>query len=265
MLCWHGRYSLGEKHDFEEPRDFLQELLFSEYSSGHDRDNPVFAFLKSGKASGARLEYNRSTREWELKENQHWTSESDWYVSSSYAASLKDDVPDWFLDDCLSALSTGELFSLVEQMEGMVILPLYLYDHSGITMNTTSFSCPWDSGQVGWIYADKQMIEKEYGKVTPETLEKARQVLEGEVKSYDYFLTGQCYGFQLFREDVEVDSCWGFLGEIRDVQDDVKDYLPEDCDPAIVEQLQFRYEELDIEEYLEELREETEGLDCEVG
>ena len=265
MVCWHGRYSLGEKHDFEEPRDFLQELLFSEYSSGHGRNNPVFEFLKSGKARDAKLEYNRSTREWELLENQHWTAESDWYVSSRYAASLKDDVPDWFLDDCLSALSTGELFSLVEQMEGMVILPLYLYDHSGITMNTTGFSCPWDSGQVGWIYADKRRIEAEYGKVTPETMEKARQVLEGEVKSYDYFLTGQCYGFQLFREDVEVDSCWGFLGEIRDVQDDVKSYLPEDCDPAIVELLQFRYEELDIDEYLEELREETEGLDCEAG
>lgn len=193
------------------------------------------------------------------------TSESDWYVSSSYAASLKDEIPDWFLDDCLSALSTGELFSLVEQMEGMVILPLYLYDHSGITMNTTGFSCPWDSSQVGWIYADKQTIDKEYGKVTPETVEKARQVLEGEVKSCDYFLTGQCYGFQLFKEDVEVDSCWGFLGEIRDVQDDVKGYLPEDCDPAIVELLQFRCEELDIDEYLEELREETEGLDCEAG
>ena len=128
-----------------------------------------------------------------MLENQHWTAESDWYVSSSYAASLKDDVPDWFLDDCLSALSTGELFSLVEQMEGMMILPLYLYDHSGITMNTTGFSCPWDSGQVGWIYADRRRIEAEYGKVTPETVEKARQVLEGEVKSYDYFLTGQCW------------------------------------------------------------------------
>ena len=66
---------------------------------------------------------------------------------------MKDAVPDWFLDDCLSALTTGELFSLVEQMDGMVILPLYLYDHSGITMNTCGFSCPWDSGQVGWIYA----------------------------------------------------------------------------------------------------------------
>ena len=30
-----------------------------------------------------------------------------------------------------------------------IYLPLYLYDHSGITMNTTGFSCQWDSGQVG--------------------------------------------------------------------------------------------------------------------
>ena len=116
----------------------------------------------------------------------------------------------------------------------------YLYDHSGITMNTCGFSCPWDSGQVGWIYADKAMIEQEHGKITPEILEKVRQTLEAEVKEYDYYLTNQCYGFQLFKEDVEVDSCWGFLGEIRDVQDAVKEYLPEDCNPAIVESLQFQ-------------------------
>lgn len=127
------------------------------------------------------------------------------------------------------------------------------------------FSCPWDSGQVGWIYADKAMIEQEHGKITPEILEKVRQTLEAEVKEYDYYLTNQCYGFQLFKEDVEVDSCWGFLGEIRDVQDAVKEYLPEDCNPAIVESLQFQYEEPDIDEYLERLQEETEGLDCEPG
>ena len=45
-------------------------------------------------------------------------------------------------------------------------------------------------------------------------------------------------------------ASWGDTG----CQDDVKDYLPEDCDPAIVELLQFRYEELEIDEYLEELR-----------
>ena len=62
-----------------------------------------------------------------------------------------------------------------------------------------------------------------------------------------------------------MDSCWGFLGEIRDVQDAVKEHLPEDCNPAIVESLQFQYEELDIDEYLERLQEETEELDCEPG
>ena len=264
-VCWHGRYNLGEKHDYNDTSDFLRSLLFSEYSSSHDRNNPVFAFLKSGKVKDARLEYNRSTREWELRENQHWNSDSDWYVSSSYAASLQDEITDSFLDDCLSAMQTNELLELVEQSKDIAILPLYLCDHSGITMNTSGFSCPWDSGQVGWIYADKEMIEQEYGKVTPETLSTAHEVLAAEVKEYDYYLTNQCYGFQLFKEDIEVDSCWGFLGEIRDVQDAVKEYLPEDCNPAIVESLQFQYEELDIDEYLERLQEEMEGLDCEYG
>lgn len=44
MVCWHSRYSLGEKHDYDEPSDFLRNLLFSEYSSGHDRNNPVLHF-----------------------------------------------------------------------------------------------------------------------------------------------------------------------------------------------------------------------------
>ena len=55
MVCWHGRYRLGDQHNFSEPRDFLQELLFSEYSSGHGRNNPVFEFLKSGKARDAKF------------------------------------------------------------------------------------------------------------------------------------------------------------------------------------------------------------------
>ena len=33
-----------------------------------------------------------------------------------------------------------------------ITLPLYLMDHSGLAMQTTSFNDPWDSGQVGWIY-----------------------------------------------------------------------------------------------------------------
>jgi len=41
-----------------------------------------------------------------------------------------------------------------------VILPLYLYDHSGITMNTTGFSCRFDSGQVGFIFVNEKKCKE---------------------------------------------------------------------------------------------------------
>ena len=253
MVCWHSRYCLGDEHDHSEPEDFLKQLLFAKYSSGPDSEygKPVYDYIKQGRAKEVRLKYNRSTREWELLENQYWNSNNDWFTSSSYPASLKcKAVPDWFLDDCLSALQMNELVELVKQMEGMVILPLYLYDHSGITMNTFGFSCPWDSGQVGWIYADYDMVKKEYGEVTPETLMAARRLLTSEVEEYDYYLTGQCYGFRLYEDDAEIDSCWGFLGNMNDVTKCIQEYLPAEC-KNIVEALEFQYG-IDEDEYLEQ-------------
>lgn len=47
--------------------------------------------------------------------------------------------------------------------DNVVYMPLYLYDHSGLTMNTTGFHCPWDSGQVGWIYATKEKFREGTG------------------------------------------------------------------------------------------------------
>jgi len=96
-----------------------------------------------------------------------------------------------------------------------VVLPLYLYDHSGITMNTRGFSCPWDSGQVGFIFATKDQIKKEFDvkRVTKKVKEKAIKLLNGEVETYDQYLTGDVWGYVV--EDPEgndEDSCWGFYG-----------------------------------------------------
>jgi hypothetical protein len=252
MICWHRRYNLGDEHDHSEPRDFLHSMLFDKYAYSPDSDyGKVYDYIKNGHAQEARLEYNRSSREWELLENQHWDSNSDWYVSSSYPANLKGkDVPDSFLEDCLSTLRMKELIELVGDMKDMAILPLYLYDHSGITMNTGGFSCPWDSGQVGWIYADNDMIKENYGEVTPDTIEKARNLLQAEVEEYDCYLTGQCYGFKLYKGDAEIDSCWGFLGEMADVSKYVKEYLPSECE-NIIDFLEY-HSEVDEDEYLEQ-------------
>lgn len=85
-------------------------------------------------------------------------------------------------------------------------LPLYLYDHSGITMRTSPFSCPWDSGQVGFIYAPKG-----FEGMTDEMILKC---LETEVKTYDQYLTGDVWGYQIDAPEEDcIESCWGFYGE----------------------------------------------------
>lgn len=108
-------------------------------------------------------------------------------------------------------------------------LPLYLYDHSGITMNTTGFSCSWDSGQVGIIYmtyeaiAEAFMIERlnpEGWEPNDETREKALSLMRSEVETYDQYLTNDVYGYIITKpepdddgEFEELESCWGFYGE----------------------------------------------------
>ena len=105
-----------------------------------------------------------------------------------------------------------------------VILPLYLYDHSGITMNTTGFSCNWDSGRVGFIFISKEKMLKEYGgKIVTQTLkDKVTGYLKGEVETYDQYLTGEVYGYRVsevttcsegHEHETEIDSCWGYYGQ----------------------------------------------------
>lgn len=99
-----------------------------------------------------------------------------------------------------------------------IILPLYLYDHSGITMRTNPFGCPWDSGQVGFIYATRQKIlEEAPGKpkyITKKIRALAEKFLKSEVETYDQYLTGDVWGHVIKDADEEIiESCWGYFDE----------------------------------------------------
>ena len=114
-----------------------------------------------------------------------------------------------------------------------ISLPLYLFDHSGITMNTSGFSCPWDSGQVGIIYVDKARIRKEYGwkRFTITKIKKIHEYLKSEVTVYDQYLIGDVYGFVVKDKDgKETDSCWGFFGgdiKTNGMMDHLSEYIEE--------------------------------------
>ena len=96
-----------------------------------------------------------------------------------------------------------------------IILDLYLYDHSGITMSTKAFSCPWDSGRVGWIYAKRGFEGM--------SDEQIRGNLLSEVHVYDQYLRSEVYGFVIEEKEEcpccghiewnHVDSCCGFYGD----------------------------------------------------
>ena len=256
MICWHRRYSLGDDHGFNSPEDFLRDLYRRSIQDGGKR---LVSFLKSGKARGSRLEYNRHTHEWDLYSRSYWktilgNSEPDWYLEQSAPKSQLNDSG-WFFDSMLDALTIDDLKELLAERKDTVILPLYLYDHSGLAMSTGSFigravHAEWDSGQVGYIYADRDSIRKEYDAVTAETVRKAESVLEGEVKEYDLYLRGECYGYRLFKDGEEEDACWGFLGNIDDVRKALKDYIPKDSE-GLIDRLELYWES--ASDYLEGL------------
>ena len=102
----------------------------------------------------------------------------------------------------------------------LMIKPLYMYDHSGITISTNSFSCNWDSGQIGWVFIDKNQLTNMCGKGTY-TDKELDEWIEGEVDTYDKYLTGDVWGYQVYEvvtcelghEHKElVESCYGYYG-----------------------------------------------------
>lgn len=109
-----------------------------------------------------------------------------------------------------------EVLDILEgRKKDVVALPLYLYDHSGITMNTTGFSCPWDSGMVGCIFASYDKIRSWYGvkRITKAVIEKVKESLRSEVKVYDDYISGNVYGYVIKKDDEEMDSSWGYTYE----------------------------------------------------
>jgi hypothetical protein len=98
-----------------------------------------------------------------------------------------------------------------------IALPLYLYDHSGISISTSKtypYDDPWDAGQVGIIYATWEKTAKDNpGLSNQELYECAVRLLQCEVEVYDEYLRGETY-FYLIEdsEDGTIDSCGGFIG-----------------------------------------------------
>lgn len=203
MICFHRDYNLGDEHDYRDAEEAFVDLLDT-YGTAEEKRK---AFLD--------LCFRDALSISDVKK-----------LIRDYQGDVDDMIANTLNDDYYS-------IGVVAQNhipEAIVALPLFLYDHSGITMSCSPFSCGWDSGQVGLIYVPVSTIEKSCGKnpgnPSQTWEERTVEILEGEVATYDAYLTGQIFCFIVEEgktytaEDGDtlidwniVDSCGGFFDE----------------------------------------------------
>ena len=102
-------------------------------------------------------------------------------------------------------------------LKNVISLPVYLYDHSGITINTTGFSCEWDSGKIGYIHITKEEIYKEFNvkRISSALLKKVYENLVSVIDFIDDYLTGNVHYFEVVDTDSGdlIEAVYGYVGD----------------------------------------------------
>ncbi len=242
MVCFHPRYTLGDKHEYKEPEDFLRGLARDTVPA-----KDICDFAIAEKAKTVELKYSQLDGDWLIAALYH----QEWEEVASFQNPITGQEEE-IADVLLEYMDTDSLLRLAGYEN--IILPLYLYDHSGLSISTGSFAgraphAEWDSGQVGWIYAGKKEAAAEFGEGALSTCPKTMQALEAEVSEYASYLRGECYGFQLYENGVEVDSCWGFLGSLEAVKAGIESHLPDAC-KGVMENLVYLNTAREVDDFL---------------
>ena len=92
---------------------------------------------------------------------------------------------------------------ICEDYNVFMILPIYLFDHSGITISTTSFNDRWDSGQVGWVFIEEKNWISMMGEDMDRSEDRLIRIIDGDIETYDNYLRGEVYRYEVY----EVEEC----------------------------------------------------------
>lgn len=202
----------------------------------------------------------------EIHCDQDAESPRDWSNSGKIVMSHSDynfpwECEDIARDDC----KTMQDYLKEVEKQGGIVLPIYLYDHSGLSLSTNRdypFNCPWDSGQVGYIYITKEDMKRENQEIlkmnkednikrTKISKKEFHEYLVNEVKVFSQYLSGDVYGFviemnddyepkhiiktcktcgvkskeYLEKEEALSESCWGYYDHDESLKEYIKDHI----------------------------------------
>lgn len=122
----------------------------------------------------------------------------------------------------ISQLIDDGVMSVDDYSELMTYSNLYMLDHSGISISTSPFSCPWDSGQVGYVYLTRESGEENNIKNEKEAIE----LIQSEIECYDRYIRGDIYYYSIVDQQGEIiDSLYGI--------DDSIDNIMKECESIV--------------------------------
>ncbi len=136
-------------------------------------------------------------------------------VGQIYALHKRYDFNEIKLDNSYCHSWDDELELLYANFDIAVILPLYLLDHSGLTVSSNPFGCRFDSGQLGYIFITKNRLRQAFNckYITRNILAKGIECLKSEIKMLDQFLNGDIYVVRVLDENSNIiDECGSIYG-----------------------------------------------------
>ena len=207
FACWHRDYKLGDDIGKVDADDFFRQLV---------RENVPYDNIKkeaeAGKLTGIRIEKNNGL--YDIYETYYYNTaivDTEPREALEYGEIDGETVVDYIIED----LTIKHCLTLLEPY--MYIVPLWLYDHTQVHIKCGykyPFTDKWDGGQVGFAIVRKDDIIKEYGDID-DWKARAQKIIEAETKTYDYYISGEVYGYSVFDvkdTDEPIDLCWGFYG-----------------------------------------------------
>ena len=101
-------------------------------------------------------------------------------------------------DEEIDEMTFSEEIRFILDQDNVCGLPLWIYDHSGISISTGVVDS-WDSSFVGLIFVEKDFYLAQMCLKDEEGWkEKAKKTLEREIEVYDAYLTGEVFSYTLY-------------------------------------------------------------------
>lgn len=156
-------------------------------------------------------------------------------------------------DEEIDEMTFAEEVQFILNQDDVCGLPLYITDHSGISMQTYRFDA-WDSSCVGLIFVEKDFFIAHTCITNEEDWKaKAKETLESEVKIYSDFLEGNVYQWTLYEPTIAIRQSMNGKELSREIDEEGKivDSMSGFYDPTLE----------DVEEYFDFEIAEIEQID----